>query len=140
MSMTAVLSYFKTSCEALGYKEHDDVFNYENIPSTRLGSTFVVELGDFTRERHDPALLTFSTSVTVRLFTKPARNTREARTQAVAMVEELTKECAKSFAQSGGLKAVFFNDSKISALSQSNDNVMMIETSFTALGALDIGG
>lgn len=141
MSMDAVIPYFVDRCKALGYVEHEDALNWENIPLTKVERAFHIELGDITKTKTDMWLLTIEVPVTVRLFVKAGRDTKAARTKAIADVKKLIVECMNPVKLGASqVKGVYFESTSIAAIDDSNDNILMTENKFTALTMLDVQG
>lgn len=140
MSMESIIPYFVARCRELGYAEHEDALNWQNIPLSKIDKVFHVELGDLTKSKMDMWLLTIETPVTVRLFVKAGRDTKAARAKAIVDAKNLILSVMDPLTLGAAqIKAAYFDSTKLSAVDDSNDNTLMIETKFTALTMLDVG-
>jgi len=140
MSITNVKGYFRTHCKALGYKEHDDAFNWENIGEAGANKVFHLEFGDTRGEKMQmPGALESGTQLTVRLFFKPGRNVTSGVDSAILESESLIKRCLKAANRLGTtLKNVTFDSMTIGRLDPSNDNQIISTINFTASVLTDV--
>lgn len=87
MSLQAVRPYLTDRLSALGYTEHVDPFNDENIPSTLLDNGFhqmILSIDGADRAQNAQGL---DVSVQVKLFFKGFRDPAEALTQSIINAE-----------------------------------------------------
>lgn len=78
MALTDVRAYFRTRMNALSYKEWDDGFNVQNIPSTILNGSYHIETGSISGRPSPHIGHEFEYPVTVRLFLKGYRTPASA--------------------------------------------------------------
>jgi hypothetical protein len=139
MSMTAVRSYFKARCIALGMKEHDDGFNEDNVASTVLDNSFHVLLGNFSGRKLNQSDQEMDCPVTVTFWVKGFRRPVEGLDKAILKSELLVKETLKNSNRLGqSIKNVTLGSVNFAALSDDNDNAVKVTLSFTALISLAI--
>jgi hypothetical protein len=139
MSMTAVRSYFKSRCLAVGMKEHDDGFNEDNVASTVLDNSFHILLGNFSGRKLNQSDQEMDCSVTVSFWVKGFRKPNEGIDKAVLKSEALLKETLKNSNRLGqSIKNISLGGVSFSALSDDNDNAVKCTMSFTALITLAI--
>ena len=134
--ITSVLSYARARLGVLGYTEHDDAFNFENAPKTKLDSLFHVELGDATGGVHNQSHIELEVPFTVRVWKAPKRKTNTTRDEAIAAADSVVADLLKASnrtLQSGGLKNVRFERVGFNPLDESNDNGIITKLDFVAV-------
>ncbi len=130
-----VLKYARTRLAALGYVEHQDGFNYENVPRTNLDSRFHVVLGQVNGTKVNQDNQEIEANFMVRVFKSPGRNTPAIVDSSVVVADTIIMDFLKASNRLGqsGLKNIGFNTMTIEPLNDSNDNGVIISISFTAL-------
>ena len=140
MSFPLVLDYFSARSKAIGYKEHQDAFNFDNNPDSIIDKTFHIETGTWDGVKLNQTDQEVSCDVTVRLFFKAFRSTIETRRVAAVESEKLVKECLKHSNRLTGasIKNVQLESVNFEPLATSNDNIVVAKHLFSALVILDI--
>jgi hypothetical protein len=133
MTLGSVRAQFRQAVAALGFTEHDDGFNFNNIPSTLLDGSFHVELGVITTGPANQAHHTLRYPVTVRVFFKGYRDPNDQIDQALDQAQTIL-ESVLSFdqrlAQDLNRKDIRPLSVSVNPLANSNDNAMILELEF----------
>jgi len=139
MSLTAVLPLFRSRLDALGYKEWDDVFNIENIPSTILNNSYHLEVSPVSGAGISHRVQNASMSVTLRVFLKGYRDIKTARDEAILSADGILCDIVASGTRLGtSVKNIIFDGYSLLPLDDSNDNAIIIEMNFTTFVAYAI--
>lgn len=124
-------SYFRTRMAALGYSEWKDGFNVENIPSTLLSKNkmFHIESPSASRsDAYDMDSQDVDQDITLRLFLKGYRDPASAIDTAMTAQDTILEDLLSSNNRLGTtLKNVYFNNSQILPLDETNDNAVILE-------------
>lgn len=128
MSLQAVRPYLSQRLSLLGYSEHVDPFNDENIPSTLLDNGFhQLMLGILGADKTN-ASQGLDVPVQVKVFFKGFRKPEEALTQSIIKAEEIIKSVTayKNYASyDPPITAVFLDSLSFDPYDLgSNDNVI----------------
>jgi hypothetical protein len=131
--MIRIKPYFRSVLSDLGYKEHKDTFDYENIKSKELHKAFFVEANSFDGAvLNQDGCLEISGSVLVRAFVKGKNNPYDALNTATAYGQAIVLKCLETNNRTTNLKNVLFNSMEITPLSESNNDDLIININFTA--------
>lgn len=104
MSLASVLPYVQEKLEVLGYLEHDDEFDLENIPSTKIDKAYSIQLGEFSAS--SASQLDYEWSVPMNLYVflngyaRPNDAMLDAINKATAIMDELF-EIDERYSQTG---------------------------------------
>ena len=135
MSVSVVKPYARARLRALGYTEWKEGFNFENIPKTKLDSSFHLELGDARAVSHSQDNLEIEVPITVRIFRAPGKNSSDIVDRAITKGDEVRAgmlAAADRLTQSG-IKNVLFETMAIEPLANSNDNGVIVTQGFTVV-------
>ena len=135
MSLADIRPYFRTHMDALSFKEHKDAFNYANIPNTILNRSYHIETptggrrGGYTNQsqpiEHD---------CVIRVFFKGYRYPAAAIDEAMAAYSDILDEVLETNNRlNAGIKNIYLNDVNIQPYDASNDNLVLLEITFTCL-------
>jgi hypothetical protein len=131
MSLTAVRPYFKTQLGTLGYKEHKDAFNVENVPSQALAKTYQLNIGSPRQVMVDQQSINIQTPVTLTMYGKAAKDTTISTDAAFEMVEEVvtllmrpTNRLTQTF------KNLLLLSVEVVPIDESNDNAIEVRMNF----------
>lgn len=130
------LGYFRSRLKALNYKEWDEAFTKENIPKTRMGCMFHLELGTIEGISNNQYDQVIEVPVTVQLFVPAMRDTKSVRDSAISITDSVISDIIKAgnrLTYSDSLKTVRFITASIEPLSDSNDNGAITNIEFRAL-------
>lgn len=135
MSATALKPYFQLHLNALGLREWKDAFNWENNPSTILNKSYHLEFPRGYRDgSYDMSTSDIRLEVVVRVFLKGYRNPADAVQEALSYWDRITARVLKSEFRNGEvIKNVYYDSHQINPLSNSNDNVAVLEITFSCL-------
>jgi hypothetical protein len=92
MSLQAVRPYITERLSGLGYSEHVDPFNDENIPSTLLDNGFHQIMLDISGAERSQVAQGLDVPVQVKVFFKGFRSPDEALTQSIINAEEIISD------------------------------------------------
>lgn len=131
MSFSNVRPFFRTRLEALGYTEHTDAIDFQNIPSTILDDTFQLETdtiagGSANQRAHD-----FDYSVTLRVFKRGFSNPVNASDDLDTIIETILTDLLDPANRLGvNIKDIVPTNITKNELSNSDDNDFFIEFNF----------
>lgn len=138
MGLANVYPYFRARMKAQGFKEHDDGFNRDNIPSTVIDKSFhiltSVGSGGSVNQNHQDV----SSDVNVRFILKGYRKPTEAKERAMQQIENCVKEICNIRNRTASLFNIVFDGYEMDELSDSNDNIIIVDMSFTTQVILDM--
>lgn len=130
-----VRSYFRLNLIALGFQEWKDVFNVDNIPSTKLEKSF--HLGPVTgsrRDAYDPNSQDVEAEIVVRIVRKGYKNPADAVDQCLVDLDSvLSRVLAPTRRFGPNVKNVYYGSHTIDELATTNDNVAVLEITFNCL-------
>lgn len=92
MSISNVRPYLRTNLETLGFVEHRDYLNFENIPGNLLDNSFHLETVSITGGAADQLVHTFEMSVNVRLFRRSYNDTVTKHEELIADIERVNTQ------------------------------------------------
>lgn len=134
MSIANVLTYARARCTALGYVEHKDALNFENVPAQVFGRTFHVLFGEPTGISDSQDAQALDVPFAIRIFLKGKVDTIAAMTDATERFDALLTEVLKAInrAKATGLVNITYRTGGIGPVAGSNDNAMVVRAEFTA--------
>jgi hypothetical protein len=134
MSLTAPVPYAVRELEKLGFKEWEEPFDHENIPSNLIDRAFNIEVGPITGITKENVAQSVEMSLTVRTYFKGFRSPAKARDEAIVRCDEIISDMInpsnfRNF--SPPITGVFFDTGAIEPLdNEQNDNVVIAVLSF----------
>jgi len=139
MSLTALIPYFESRCDAAGLTKFNDAFGTE-IPSTILDNSYHIRLGDVTtREPLNQHVIVMSSPITILIWLKGYRDTASARDGAIALSRDLIKDCLLAVNRfSVDIKNIEFNNMIVEPLGADNDNIVQVSLGFNCVTVLGI--
>lgn len=139
MSMTAVIPYFRTHMNALGFREWRDSFNFDNIPKNIINKSYHIEISSVSGIVLNQHVQEAVASITVRLFLKGYKDTTTRRETGISYCEDILKRmCDPDNRTTGTVKNVKFDSMTVLPIDPTNDNIMMFEVNFTGLIFVDV--
>lgn len=141
MSMTGIKPYFKERLENLNYREWEDGFNFENIPSNLLDRSFHIYVNFGNGVRLNMQAQEIDITVELRVFFKGYRNISEGIDRAIEGIEDIIVEVVKSenrLENNNTFKNVLLNGFFINPLNNTNDNSILVDSTFTVTTILDV--
>ena len=135
MSLANVLGYARTRMKVLGFIEHDDANNDENIGRTALDDSFQLELNTFTGDGENQDNLQILSPFTLKVFRNIRRDTNTSRDEGIVIMDTIIDDFIKASNRLTvtGIKTIVLDSGKIERASESNDNAFTITLEFTAL-------
>jgi hypothetical protein len=133
VSWTAVRPYFDTILESAGFAEWADGFATDNIPANILDRAYHVQIGPITGTGQNQSTQETEATVTIRMFFKGFVDSQLAVDTAIEMSETVMKDCVNPATRTttAGIKNVIFNETNIDPIDASNDNAVVVTSSFT---------
>lgn len=132
MSLSNIRPYFRERLEGLGFVEHNDGFNFENIPQTVIHNTFHILLSDVVGGAINHTHQDTSSTVEVMLFFSGFRDVGQALDGAIDAVERIVKDICKVENRTKTLLNVVFNNAGFAPLNSQNDNSVAVRLEFRA--------
>lgn len=133
--LSEIRPYFRSHMDALNFKEHKDAFNYENIPSTIINKSYHLDTGtggrkgEYTNQSQD-----IEHDCVVRVFFKGYRYPALAIDEAMTSYDTiLARVLSAENRLQVGIKNIYLNDVSIKPYQASNDNLVLLEITFTCL-------
>lgn len=136
MSWSNVRPYFNAILNQLEYREWVDGFATDNIPDSVLDKSYHVGLGPIDGIRQNQLDQETEFSVVLRTYHKGYRNSQEAIDTAVAEAEAIMKRLVKveeidGRVNTAGILNVLFNEAAFDPIDASNDNAVVVTSSYT---------
>lgn len=124
--------------QAAGYREWNDAFNTENIPSTAVDKAFHLTFGTIEGVKQNQDDIEVAVPFTVEWFNKGFMDPIIARDESVLMLETLVRKAlAATRRTQNGLLNVQFRTGEPAAFDESNDNIVMGRADFRVSLILD---
>lgn len=137
MSFAAIRPYFNARMLAVDpdFREWEDAFNVDNIPSTMFDKAWHLEFSPSTFGQANQACLTFLVPVSLKVFLKGYRSPKDAVDKALSLAESIVKEASgpSNRLNQPLIKNVLPNLVDVRKLSETNDNSVVLEISFNCL-------
>jgi hypothetical protein len=134
MSLQAIRPYISARMAGLGYVEHTDPFNDENIPSSLLDNGFHQSFVSILGADKTNASQGVEATVEVKAFFKGFRNPEEALTQSIVQAEEIIADVSAFKNYSNNLDpilSVLLESLSFEPYSvESNDNIVQVTITF----------
>lgn len=135
MGLAEIRPYFRTHMDALGYKEHKDAFNYANIPNTIINRSYHIETPTGGRRgNYTNASQPIEHDCVIRVFFKGYRYPATAIDEAMTSYDEILDTVLLSSNRlDAGIKNIYLNDVSVKPYEASNDNLVLLEITFSCL-------
>jgi len=129
-----VQDYVRARMRELGYTEWTDGFNFENIPRTRLDTTFHIALGASAGVSNNQDHQIINSPFTVRIFGAQTRTPKDLIDAAVVRADAVIAKMINPRKRlvEISIKNVVFNLMEVEQLDESNDNGVIVRVEFTA--------
>lgn len=134
MSLASVRPFFRERLEALGYKEHNQPFEPEEIGANIVDDSFHLETGLITSGPANQALHAFSYPMTIRIYKTGYVNLNEAVDESMAIGDTVLNDLLQMSTRLSQefIKDIILNSIQPTPLGPSNDNVIVLELNVTA--------
>jgi len=135
-SFSAIRPLFRTAMNSLiKFKEWKDAFNVQNIPSTIINDAYHIDTSSGGRKgAYDQNSQEIEHDVIIRVFKKGYRNTAEAIDAAMTDYGLILHTVLAPTNRLGSrIKNIYLNDVSIQPYDPSNDNIVLLEITFTCL-------
>lgn len=134
MSLSQVRQYFRDRLNAVdsSFKEHEDGFNRENIPSTLLNKSFFIDLGDVSSQPLSDLHIQDLMATQVFLHFKGYNNIQSKIDEAYDLAHTFRIECIKPINAMTGtnIKNVVCDNINVDHI-ETNDNTVIVTLDFT---------
>lgn len=139
MSIAAVKTYARARMDALGYTEHYDGFNNENIPSTSLDGAYHVELGQAVGISNNQNAQRLQVPFTVRAYFLGGADVKSRIDEAIAEGDDIIAAFIDPTNRllTSGIHNVAVESFEVVPVNNSNDNSLVAIARFTALVIMD---
>lgn len=136
MSFVDLRTYFESAMGQVDpdFREWEDAFNIENIPSSILDKSWHIQFGPFSYNAGGAhTCLSFSCPVVLNVFFKGYRNPKEAIDTALVFADAIVRECTKPVLRLNQprIKNVLPSLGSVRELATTNDNAAVLELQFT---------
>lgn len=136
MSWSVVRPYFNKVLTDRGYTEHPDAFATDNIPATVIDKSFHTGLGPIAGLGQNHLDQRTEMRVVLRTYYMGYRTPQEAVDLAIEESEEILKQLVKVEENAGradttGMLNVVLNEVALDPLDASNDNAVVVTSSYT---------
>ncbi len=132
MSVTLVVPLFRTRMDGLGYREHTDGFNIENIPSTIIDKSYHIEVITGTGGVINQHVQGVDMPITLRVFREGFRDPAAMRDEMLGDMQSIICDILTPAVRlTSGIKNIVFDSFSLLPLDDSNDNSIILEMNFT---------
>ena len=139
MSLSVIRGWFRERLEGLGFEEHEDGFNTDNIGEIDLDRVFHVSVRSILGGTINHTDQRTDSDVGLSVFIKGGRNANVALDDAILEVERIVKECCNIRNRtSDGLLNVIFERVSLEPRGLDNDNSVLMSFDFTAVVMLGV--
>lgn len=130
-----IRAHFRTKMNALNYTEWTDGFNISNIPDTllsRANRMYHIATPSSSRvDAYDMTSQDVDVDVRLSIFFKGYRNAASAIDAAMSASDTILENLLDpSNRFTSGIKNIYFNNSQIVELDETNDNIAVLELNF----------
>jgi hypothetical protein len=134
MSLQAIRPYVSAKMSALGYSEHTDPFNDENIPSSLLDNGFHQRFTSILGVEKNQASQGIEAGIELKVFFKVFRTPEDALTQSIINAENIIEELSafKNYVNNADpIMSVLLDSLSFDPYSnESNDNIVQVTINF----------
>ena len=133
MSLATVRPFFRERLEGLGFSEHDQPFQPNQIGETIVNDSFHMETGSIISSAANQVVHSFEFPITVRIYKKGYVNLLEAYDDIHETADEVLSDLLEPSVRIGtDIKDIVPESIDILPIDDSNDNILYLELVFTA--------
>ncbi len=133
MSFTAVRTLFRERLEGLGFEEHDQPFQPNQIGETIVDDSFHMETGSITSDSANQRVHSFDFPILIRIYKKGYSNLLDAYDQVHATADSVLADLLNPDVRLGTeIKDIVPNSIDLLPMAESNDDIIILELGFTA--------
>jgi len=133
MSLSSVRQYFRDRLDPLGFEEHTDGFNFDNVAQTISEGVYILEVGNIDGSRANQLTHEFIYPLTIRIIFFGANDPRSTIDRAILASEDILASVLSPANRLGiEIKDVFPGTITVEPRSESNDNDVILVMSFNA--------
>jgi len=124
MSTSKIRPFINKHMNDLGYTEHLENFDYEDIGSTKIEKTFQVEYNKISLDKQNSEVLDVDVDLTLRFFTKSYKNAPESMAKCLLTLESILARLIDPKNIMGNFKSVELNGFTPVPMGETNDNII----------------
>lgn len=138
MSLASLIPYVRSKMNTLGYSEHRDEFDLENIPSTVIDKTYSIQVESLSVGNKSHVDYEWSFPLSLYVFYKGYNNPSDAMDGAIGEAERIMTELFEIEDRFSveGIRKIEANGLSFSPMSQDNDTI--IRTKIELTGTINI--
>lgn len=134
MELSDVRNYFRIIMDGLGFKEHRDYFNINNIPENIIDQAYHLETGTISSGSANQLVHRYEFPIIVRIFRRGFNDTVESHEEVLTSIDLINASILQVTNRTAGvLFDVVPGPITIIPISDSNDNLQIAECSYTAV-------
>ena len=132
--ISSVRQLFRDRMDALGYREHETAFTFEDLASTILDGSYHIGSGTTLGSPVNQKSIRLEYQIDLRVFKRGYRTTNDALDDLDVIAEEILTDILPSVVRNTTeIKDIQLESIDRVPLSDSNDNAMFLEMSFTVV-------
>ena len=133
MSLSQVRPFFRDRLEALGFSEHNQPFEPNEIGANIVDESFHIEIGTIATGPANQRVHSFSVPVLVRIYKTGYSNINDAYDEVIGVGDAVLADFLQpSVRIADPIKNIVPNTIQPRPLAPSNDNIIILELAFTA--------
>lgn len=133
MSLASVRPFFRTRLEGLGYTEHDQPFEPDEVGANIVDDAFHLETGSIAGAAANQMVHGFLYPITVRIYKVGYQNLNDAYDESMEIADTILADILQpSVRLSTVIKNITPESIQPLPLSSTNDNVIVLTLAFTA--------
>jgi hypothetical protein len=135
MGLTDVRTLFRDQLEGLGYEEHPEPFQPNQIAETLVDRSFHLETGSIISGPANQTVHSFEFPITVRVYSKGYENLLEAYDELHQTADDILANILNQnvrLVQSPNIKDIVPESVEIEPMAESNDDILVLVLAFTA--------
>jgi len=133
MSLASVRPFFRDRLEGLGFREHDQPFQPNQIGETIVNDSFHISTGTIVSAPANQRVHSFEFPITVRIYKKGFVDLLETYDDIHSTADDVLADLLDPSVRLGStIKDIIPESIDIVEIDESNDNVLFLELVFTA--------
>jgi len=128
-----ILPYYRTKLNALGYEEHESVFDFTNIAENRSDLKYQLTWNGTGVPSQNLYVMSIDQPILISVFIEGFNDEQATRDRAILKADEIIVELLNHYTNNTtNVNNMTLNSFEILPISESNDNDMRIDISTTA--------
>lgn len=135
MGLADVIPYFRERLNILGFSEWPQPFSFDNIPNNIIDNSYNIVVGSISGGPANHQAFTFEIPTTVRVLKKGFREPLKSRDKSLETADKIYGDllAAQNRLNATGIKDVRPTNSQPVQLSETQDNIIILEMNFTTI-------